>query len=63
VRKDCSNGGGGGSNELVNSTIPHSPLIYHPGEETWTETWRKCNDPRFYQFLGENFRFCFARDD
>jgi hypothetical protein len=22
-----------------------------------------CNDPRFYQILGENFRFCFARDD
>jgi hypothetical protein len=19
-----------------------------------------CNDPRFYQFLGEIFRFCFA---
>jgi hypothetical protein len=41
VRKDCSNGGGGGSNELVNSTIPHSPLIYLPGEGTWAETWRK----------------------
>jgi hypothetical protein len=21
-----------------------------------------CNDPRFYQILGENFRFCFAWD-
>jgi hypothetical protein len=41
VRKDCSNGGGGGSNELVNSTIPHSPLIYLPGEGTWADTWRK----------------------
>jgi hypothetical protein len=41
VRKDCSNGSGGGSDELVNSTIPHSPLIYLPGEGTWAETWRK----------------------
>jgi hypothetical protein len=26
VRKDCNNGGGG-SDELVNSDYPHSPLI------------------------------------
>jgi hypothetical protein len=41
VRKDCSNGGGSGSNELVNSTIPHSPLIYLHSEGTWAEMWRK----------------------
>jgi hypothetical protein len=41
VRKNYSNDGGGGSNELVNSIIPHSPLIYLPDEGTWAETWRK----------------------
>jgi hypothetical protein len=28
VRRDCNNGGGGGSNELVNCDFPHSSLIY-----------------------------------
>jgi hypothetical protein len=40
-RRDCNNGGSGGSNELVNSKFPHSPLIYLPGNGTWVETWRK----------------------
>jgi hypothetical protein len=35
------NGGGGGEKELVNSTNPHSSLIYLLGEGTWAETWRK----------------------
>jgi hypothetical protein len=35
------NGGGGREEELVNSTNPHSPLIYLLGEGTWAETWRK----------------------
>jgi hypothetical protein len=39
--RDCNNCGGGGKKELVNSTNPHSPLIYLPGEGTWAETWRK----------------------
>jgi hypothetical protein len=33
--------GGGGEKELVNSTNPHSPLIYLLGEGTWAETWHK----------------------
>jgi hypothetical protein len=35
------NGGGSGEKELVNSTNPHSPLIYLLGEGTWADTWRK----------------------
>jgi hypothetical protein len=35
------NGGGGREKELVNSTNPHSPLIYLLGEGTWAETWHK----------------------
>jgi hypothetical protein len=35
------NGGGGREKELVNSTNPHSPLIYLLGEGTWAATWRK----------------------
>jgi hypothetical protein len=35
------NGGGDGEKELINSTNPHSPLIYLLGEGTWAETWRK----------------------
>jgi hypothetical protein len=38
---EIDNGGGGGDKELVNSTNPHSPLIYLLGEGTWAETWRK----------------------
>jgi hypothetical protein len=38
---EISNGGGGGEKELVNSTNPHSSLIYLLGEGTWAETWRK----------------------
>jgi hypothetical protein len=45
VRKEqgarIGNGGGGGEKELVNSTNPHSSLIYLLGEGTWAETWRK----------------------
>jgi hypothetical protein len=41
VRKDCNNGSGGGSNKLVTSEFPHSPLIWLPGTRTWAETWRK----------------------
>jgi hypothetical protein len=37
---EIDNGGGGGDKELVNSTNPHSPLIYLLGEGTWAETWR-----------------------
>jgi hypothetical protein len=35
------NGSGGREKELVNSTNPHSPLIYLLGEGTWAATWRK----------------------
>jgi hypothetical protein len=38
---EIDNGGGGGDKELVNSTNPHSPLIYLLGEGTWADTWRK----------------------
>jgi hypothetical protein len=38
---EIDNGGGGGDKELVNSTNPHSPLIYLLGEGTWAETWCK----------------------
>jgi hypothetical protein len=38
---EIDNGGGGGEKELVNSTNPHSPLIYLLGEGTWADTWRK----------------------
>jgi hypothetical protein len=42
LRKVGNNGGGGGSNELVNSKFfPTLPLIYLPGEGTWAEMWRK----------------------
>jgi hypothetical protein len=32
-----------------------------PPQISWRRCW--CNDPRFYQILGENFRFCFAWDN
>jgi hypothetical protein len=38
---EIDNGGGGGDKELVNSTNPHSPLIYLLGEGTWADTWSK----------------------
>jgi hypothetical protein len=38
---EIDNGGGDGDKELVNSTNPHSPLIYLLGEGTWADTWRK----------------------
>jgi hypothetical protein len=38
---EIDNGGGGGDKELVNNTIPHSPLIYLLGEGTWAHTWNK----------------------
>jgi hypothetical protein len=38
---EIDNGGGGGDNDLVNSTNPHSPIIYLLGEGTWAETWRQ----------------------
>jgi hypothetical protein len=38
---EIDNGGGGRDKELVNSTNPHSPLIYLLSEGTWAETWRK----------------------
>jgi hypothetical protein len=38
---EIDNGGGSGDKELVNSTNPHSPLIYLLGEGTWADTWRK----------------------
>jgi hypothetical protein len=38
---EIDNGGGGGDKELVNSTNPHSLLIYLLGEGTWANTWRK----------------------
>jgi hypothetical protein len=41
ARGDCSNGGGGRSEELVNSKNPTLPLIKLPDEGTWVETWRK----------------------
>jgi hypothetical protein len=41
AHKDCSNGGGGRSEELVNSKNPTLPLIKLPDEGTWAETWRK----------------------
>jgi hypothetical protein len=36
---EIGNGGGGGEKELVNSTNPHSSLIYLLGEGTRAETW------------------------
>jgi hypothetical protein len=39
--KDWNNGGGGGDKELVNSTNPHSPLIYLLGEGTRAKMWCK----------------------
>jgi hypothetical protein len=39
------NGDGGGEKELVNSTNPHSPLIYLLGEGTWAATWHKERQP------------------
>jgi hypothetical protein len=41
VHEDCSNGGSGRSEELVNSKNPTLPLIKLPDEVTWAETWRK----------------------
>jgi hypothetical protein len=41
AHKDCSNGGGGRSKELVNSKNPTLPLIKLPDEGTWAETWYK----------------------
>jgi hypothetical protein len=41
VHEVCNNGGGGRSEELVNSKIPTPPLIKLPDEGTWAETWRK----------------------
>jgi hypothetical protein len=38
---EIDNGGSGRDKELVNSTNPHSPLIYLLGEGTWADTWRK----------------------
>jgi hypothetical protein len=38
---EIDNGGGGGDKELVNSTNPHSPLIYLLSEGMWAHTWRK----------------------
>jgi hypothetical protein len=38
---EIDNGGGGRDKELVNSTNPHSPLIYLLSEGTWAHTWRK----------------------
>jgi hypothetical protein len=35
------NDGGSGEKELVNSTNPHSPLIYLLGEGTWAASWCK----------------------
>jgi hypothetical protein len=37
---EIDNGGGDGDKELVNSTNPHSPLIYLLSEGTWAHTWR-----------------------
>jgi hypothetical protein len=37
---EIDNGGGGGDKELVNSTNPHSSLIYLLGEGTWADAWR-----------------------
>jgi hypothetical protein len=36
--------------------------MFADGEDTKERAHPKmtCNDPRFYQILGENFRFCFA---
>jgi hypothetical protein len=41
ARKNCSNGGGGKSEELLNSKNATLPLIKLPGEEMWAETWCK----------------------
>jgi hypothetical protein len=41
AHEDCSNGGSGRSEELVNSKNPTLPLIKLPNEGTWAETWRK----------------------
>jgi hypothetical protein len=38
---EIDNGGGGRDKKLVNSTNPHSPLIYLLGEGTWADTWHK----------------------
>jgi hypothetical protein len=41
MREDCSNDGGGRSEELVNRKNPTRPLIKLHDEGTWAETWRK----------------------
>jgi hypothetical protein len=36
---EIDNGGGDRDKEPINSTNPHSPLIYLLGEGTWAKTW------------------------
>jgi hypothetical protein len=42
-------------------TVSSTGKILRGGSERMERQWhRACNDPRFYQILGENFRFYFA---
>jgi hypothetical protein len=41
AHEDGRNGGGGRSEELVNSKNPTLSLIKLPDEGTWAETWHK----------------------